>query len=194
MERPNAELVRKVLPMVDWVGLAGAVPQNPTEDDPDPLEFWVQAAVDYAEEVTGRPMDETMPARFVRAAQLVVALLASQQLINVSPDQMEAVAGAEVLQSFSADGYSESYRAPGDVDKAAAAAKMINPNPTINRLLWMLATDAKKAEWLAFWDPDKYGTPQWGIAPFPGLHNMRGFTTPPVQLGAFFDPNNAWPL
>lgn len=57
-----------------------------------------------------------------------------------------AISGTR-LKSFSAGPYSESYFGPGD----AASAGALDLDPVLAEVLWALATEAKRQEWLYLW-------------------------------------------
>jgi hypothetical protein len=161
VERPGATQVRGWLQAAPWADFGFPAPDPPpTDPAEDPLTFWVESAADYVEEVTGRPLD-TMPEKFVRMAQLAIALRTVQQLTGVSADQLEAFAGADVLSSFSADGYSETYKTGATASKQQREGWVVNPWQPLNELLWLLMTDAKKAEWIAYFTGG--GIPRFGV-------------------------------
>lgn len=158
--RPDAALVRALMPKVKWVKRGYAPPANP--GDPDPLQFVVDMAADYVEETTGRKLDATMPPNLVRIAQMAVALATVAFLADFSDDQLEALGEGDVLASFSADGVSETYRDTGVSLKAQRESWMVHPWPPLNRLLWLLMTPEKKVWWVAYLEGG--GIPMYGVA------------------------------
>lgn len=163
MDRPDATLIRSILPKAPWATFGFAAP-DPAPPDPhdDPMDFQVQLAADYVEWVTGRPQDATMPDPLMRTAQMADALRVVQQLSDAGRDQIDAYAESDVLASFSADGYSETYRDTGVSAKAMMDGRLVNPWPPLNRLLWMLMTPARLVYWMGFLEGG--GIPQWGVA------------------------------
>lgn len=161
MERPTAALVRQVLAKVKWAKVGYPAPVDPpTEAAPDPLQWWVDMAADYVEEVTGREF-ATMPTRLEKLAVLAVALLSVANITGTTQDAFEAMAGAEGLASFSAGSYSETYRDPQGSVKAERESLMVHPWPAINRLLWLLMTPEKMQYWRGVLSGE--GVPAYGV-------------------------------
>jgi hypothetical protein len=159
VDRPDAARVRELLPNIKW---AKRGYPEPAAGDPDPLQLIVDVAAAWVESVTGRPLDATMPAAFVRVAEMAVALATVAFLTDLSDAQLEALASGDVLASFSADGYSETYRDTGVALKAQREAWMLHPWAPLNRLLWTLITPEKIAWWIGFLQGG--GVPSYGVA------------------------------
>jgi hypothetical protein len=68
-----------------------------------------------------------------------------------------ALGSSARLSSFTAGPYSESYFNPSQ----AVVEKRLSPDPALHDVLWALATDAKRSEWLALWGQ--------ATAPFSGV-------------------------
>lgn len=163
MQRPTAPFIRSILPKAPWQAFGFAAPaEAPENPADDPLDFQVQLAADYVEWVTGRPQDDTMPPQLVRTAQMADALRVVQQLSDTGRDQIDAYAESDVLASFSADGYSETYRDTGVSAKAMMDGRLVNPWPPLNRLLWMLMTPERMVYWIGYLEGG--GVPMWGVA------------------------------
>jgi hypothetical protein len=160
VNRPDAALVRQILPTIDWASRSYAAPTDPAADDP--LQFLVDMAADYVEETTGRKLDATMPEQYVRMAQMAVALAAVAFMFDFSDEQLDALAEGSVLASFSADGYSENYRDTGTQEQAQRKGLMIHPWAPLNRLLWALLTPEKRVWWFGFLQGG--GIPSYGFA------------------------------
>jgi hypothetical protein len=142
MNPPDATYVRR-RSRVDFTSLG--FPPPPTVGDPDPLADEVADAIDYVRTVTWRPLDDTMPVELANMAARAVWLRTEQQVYLADPDASEG-ANDELTQSFSAGGYSETRRDP----TRRGEQRSVNPNPDLDRLLWLVMTDEARAWWRAF--------------------------------------------
>jgi hypothetical protein len=185
--RPDAALVRALLPGISWAKRGYPAP---AAGDPDPLQLLVDLAADYVEQTTGRVLDATLPPQLIRVAQMAVALATVSLQSDLNDEQIEAVSGGDVLASFSADGYSETYRDTGVTLKAQREAWMVHPWPPLNRLLWMLMTPDKSAYWVGYLQGG--GIPAWGIAEvdYSGANRWGGIGAEPGAGGLAGD---YWP-
>lgn len=104
-------------------------------------------------ELTGRrigPEDqpgEEVPDYLRPVAMRAMALRAERMLVGGASKARIGALGALRLRSFSAGPYSESYFGPGE----AAQAKALDLDPAVHELLWALATEEKRQEWLVLW-------------------------------------------
>ena len=158
MDRPDAAAVKLVLPTVPWAELGF------TDDAVlDPL---VEMANAYVEAVTGRLLDASMPTTLDDLALQAVALRTAQNIYDFQGDRIEDLTDAGIV-SFSVPGYSETRRDPTSTFKAS----MINSWPMLNELLWLLATDEMRDEWLETFAGGvrpafAYEEVDWGVATF----------------------------
>jgi hypothetical protein len=78
--------------------------------------------------------------------QMAIQGLAEQLAFQAQPDQLETLSDWDLIQSFSAGPYSETRRSAEDAFKA----RMLNPWPWLNRLLWGLLSPDMFDYWTAF--------------------------------------------
>lgn len=125
---------------------------------PDPagneeLAEWIAAVDGLLSKMTGRAIGtdegEEVPASLVALAKRAVVLKVEQLVTSLggSFSERRSRVGSGNLASFSAGAYSESYFGP----EAASKAGMLDPDPVIADILWALATEDKRAEWIAKW-------------------------------------------
>lgn len=76
-----------------------------------------------------------------------MALRAERIAVTGTAQKRQGSIGTLQLRGFSAGPYSEQYFGPGE----AATAKVLDPDPAVHELLWALATEQKRDEWLALW-------------------------------------------
>lgn len=147
MDAPTAEEVKAVSPLL--------AAQYPEPDDEPALDRLIDVVAPLVGDLTGRAIAGTegdeVPAAFVPMAVMAIALkTVSFYQATGSKAAAEENLERSRLRSISAGSWSESYFGPGE----AAQAKQLDLDPTLSSLLWALATEEKKAEWLAQWDPD----------------------------------------
>lgn len=150
MDTPTAAYVRARTPRFDWSEVGYPAPDGPG----DPLDEEVGDAIEYVQNVTWRKLDDTMPVELARSALRAVLLRTQQQVIQADPDMVET-ANDEVVQSFSAGGYSETRKDPG----RRGEQSQVNPNPDLSRLLWLLMTPEAFSWWRAFLSGQAPGLP-----------------------------------
>lgn len=122
-------------------------------ENPDLLAVVEDAAVVVAE-LTGRLIapyaeGEEVPAGLVGVAVRAVARMAELMDTEAASEFADVAARGRRLRGFSAGPYSETYFAPGDLVVAKGSRPQMSPDPTLDRLLWALATEAKREEWIA---------------------------------------------
>jgi hypothetical protein len=144
---------------MNWAEYDYEAPHTSTAIDPLVLE--VGLACDYVAWVSGRPLDATMPPALERAAQKAVVLRTIQQVIQESGEQQEDLFAGTTLKGFSVTGYAEQYVEVGEAEQAHRKGMMINPQPELNRLLWMLVTPQQLGWWRAFLSEG--GIPAYGV-------------------------------
>lgn len=104
-------------------------------------------------ELTGRAIGgapgEEVPAYLLPLAVRVISIKAEQIdfAFNMDAAARQRVLRRGNLRGFSAGPYSESYFGPQE----AVAVKALDPDKATADLLWALATEAKRAYWLALW-------------------------------------------
>lgn len=125
---------------VDFAGL-----DNPYTDEE--LQVRLDRACAFLLVTTGRAIDETMPAKFAVIAQEAVQLRVEQMCFQEQQDYSET-ANDELIQTFSAGNYSETRRTPSTAATLLTSLPEINPNPWLNRDLWLLCTDEMAEYWL----------------------------------------------
>jgi hypothetical protein len=93
---------------------------------------------------TGSPLD--LEPIMDQAIQMRV----EQVVLQGRTGYLGSAAEMDVIQSFSAGGYSEQRARGGFASRTGAAEKSINKWPSLEELLWMLMTEERFAFWLAF--------------------------------------------
>lgn len=113
----------------------------------DDLEVALARSIGYIQFVTGRMLDDSMPAEFEALAQQATQMRVEQLAYQAQPDYTETGTDDQVA-NFSAGNYSETRRSPGDRAKAEPGRiPPINSWPALNELLWMLCTPDKQNYW-----------------------------------------------
>lgn len=128
---------------VDFAGLDYPVPDS----GPDPLQRLVNRAIEYVVRVTGHAF-VPIPAELRYTWEEAVQRRVEQLAFKAQEDEAETAGDFELINNFSAGAYSETRRDLGATEKA----RQINPWPLLNDLLWALATDESRDEWLEYWD------------------------------------------
>lgn len=156
-----------------------------TDDD---LTVALARAIAYIQFVTGRTLDGTMPAEFASLAEQATQMRVEQLVFQAQPDYVETGSDDQIA-TFSAGGYSETRRGPNDRAKAEAGRiPPINSWPSLNEMLWFLATEDKRDYWRTELGENTPGFEvtemDWGdYVAMPGANS-----------GAFFgeSPGNRW--
>lgn len=96
--------------------------------------------------LTGRRIDPytdgvEVPPGLVGIAVRAVARMAELMDTEGGADFADVAARGRRLRGFTAGPYSESYFSPGDLVIAKGARPQFSPDPTLDRLLWALATE-----------------------------------------------------
>lgn len=118
----------------------------PSEPDPDPLDVLRKRAVEYVENTTGRDFEDP-PEDLVETLNEAVQRRTEQLVYAGSEEAAETAGDFDLIDSFGAGSYNERRRGVGDVEKA----KVVNPWPLLNDLLWRAMTEDKKDEWREKW-------------------------------------------
>lgn len=146
MDAPTVEEVRK---RSDYLATKFPDPAGTEE-----LEEWIAAADGLVSSLTGRAIGpespgEDVPKSLVALAKRVIVVKIEAMVTGLGGNFAERRASVSSgnLQSFSAGAYAESYFGP----EVASKAGMLDPNPMIADMLWALATEEKREEWLLKW-------------------------------------------
>lgn len=146
MDAPTVEEVRK---RSDYLAQ-----KFPDPDGNEELEEWIAAADGLVSSLTGRAIGPgaegaEVPPNLVALAKraIVVKIEAMVNGLGGNFAERRASVGSGNLASFSAGAYAESYFGP----EVASKAGMLDPNPMIADILWALATEEKREEWLMKW-------------------------------------------
>lgn len=99
----------------------------------------------------GTPGEE-VPAYLQPVAMRAMALRAERMSVTGAARSRTGAIGKLTLRSFSAGPYSEAYFGPGE----AQGAKALDLDPVVHELLWALATEEKRQEWLRLWGMASY--------------------------------------
>lgn len=137
MQTPTAEEIRERSPL-----LRSRYPEG--EDSADLTAVIEDSAVVVAE-LTGRLIapyaeGEEVPAGLVGVAVRAVARMAELMDTEAAAANADVTARGRRLRGFTAGPYSETYFAPGEVVIAKGSRPQFSPDPTLDRLLWALAT------------------------------------------------------
>jgi hypothetical protein len=122
--------------------------------DNEELAEWIAAAEGLVSSLTGRAIGveatgEPVPAHLVALAKRVIVIKIESMVAGLGgtfAERRSSVSSGN-LASFSAGAYAESYFGP----EVASKAGMLDPNPMIADMLWALATEEKREEWLMKW-------------------------------------------
>lgn len=139
------------------------LPEEPFDPDvEDTLAALVQESAAWVQTVTWRILDPTLtipeatleavPPGLVPLAMRAVRLVAERGVMTADADFVAESAQGRRLRGFTAGPYSESYFAPGDlVVKASAGGRpMMDPDAQIDAVLWALATEGAREQWIAY--------------------------------------------
>jgi hypothetical protein len=144
----------------DWVGMGLPI------GNPDPLDAEINSAWAYVEVVTGRDLDTLDAAdNLASVASDAVKLRTFQQAIQHRSSFINSAIGSGTIKSFSVPGYSETRDTTSSTKSIAEF--FFNPWVTLDELLWLLATDAKKQEAQAKKDQD--------VVPFSDVREIDWF-------------------
>lgn len=114
---------------------------------PDPLQVLVDRSVEYVLRVTGQTAD-SIPETLANTYEEAIQRRTEQLAYKAQEDEAETAADFELINNFSAGSYSETRRGLGETEKQ----RQINPWPLLNDLLWALATEDARDEWIEYWD------------------------------------------
>lgn len=111
------------------------------------LEFARDLSVRLVESLTCRTMDETLPEKDVPLATQAIVMKTEQMLMATSAESSSSRLSGRGLKSISAGPWSETYFGPEEASKA----KMLDPDPRLNEILWALTTPECQANWMGIW-------------------------------------------
>lgn len=147
MDAPTVEEVRE---RSDYLTTKFPDEAEPTAE----LNDWIAAAAGLLSELTGRKIGaeaegEEVPSFLLALAKRAIVLKIETLVTSLGGSFAERKGniGSGNLASFSAGAYAESYFGP----EAASKAGMLDPDHSINEILWALCTEEKRAEWIAQW-------------------------------------------
>jgi hypothetical protein len=125
--------------------LRARYPDPGAEAESGDLVAVIEDAAAVVAALTGRliaPMTvgEEVPAGLVHIAVRAVARAAELMDTESAADFADVAARGRRLRGFTAGPYSEQYFAPGDLIVTRGARPQFSPDPTLDRLLWALAT------------------------------------------------------
>lgn len=129
---------------VDFAALDYAAPTGYADD---PLEKLLDRAIEYVLNVTGLGTEDNVPSDLTNTWEEAVQRRTEQLTFKSQEDEVDTGSDFELINNFTAGSYSETRRGMGETQKA----KMINPWPLLNDLLWRLATLDKRDEWIDYW-------------------------------------------
>lgn len=118
----------------------------PTGPDPDSLDLLTERSIEYVNDTTGRDVAEP-PAEFKATLREAVQRRVEQLIYGGGEDAAETAGDFDTIKSFGAGSYDETRRDLGEADKA----KVVNPWPLLNDLLWRAMTEDKKDDWREKW-------------------------------------------
>lgn len=142
---PSANEIRARSPY-----LRQAFPDQPLNADvEDRLREAVLDATSIVESLTCRTLSSDLGESKLNRLAFRAVMLKTEGILAVSTAaaRKAAVEGGTRLRSFSAGPYSETYFGPEEAGKAG----VLDLDPSLHEVLWALATEECKAEWLAKW-------------------------------------------
>jgi hypothetical protein len=150
-------------------------------DDVD-LQRILDQAISYVWFVTGRKADTNLPADFEGLMRQAIQMRTEQVAYLSQESLVETI--TDGLQSFSAGAYSESRLDP------TSMAKLINPWPDLNSVLWMLMTEEKRD----YWNERLLGinAPAWEVTSVDW--SGRYFESLPLAFGDPYPPKDFYGL
>jgi hypothetical protein len=125
-------------------------PEDPFDADVEAaLGDTVEDATVLVESLTCRTLDNALAQdrQLGRLALRAVILKAEQFGQRSTAKAAGGLAAGQMLRGFTAGPYSEQYFGPDE----AAKAKLLDPNPTLHEVLWALATEECRENWIALW-------------------------------------------
>lgn len=149
MDIPTPEALRKQSALL--------AERYPSPDKDEALEILAAVTGPLVGSITGRIIGggegEDVPEFMVALATRAVAVKCEQfdsALGTVKARRQSLNRGN--IASFAAGSYSESYFGPQQM----VIAKRLDPDPIVSELLWALATEQRRYEWLELWDPANF--------------------------------------
>lgn len=131
-----------------------------TDDEPGnaALTARIAVAAPLVGSLTGRIIagteGEDVPDGLVPIAIEAIAMKTAQlQAALGTVEDVEDAIDRSRIKSIAAGSWSESYWGPGE----AAAGKQLDADPVLASLLWALATEDKRGEWLEIWEGKQRG-------------------------------------
>lgn len=107
---------------------------------------WINRAVAYVEQTTGRIPITTVPAALAEIARQAVQMRVEQIALGSTAQGVAAQVNVSRTTSFSVPGYSRSVK---DSASDKPHGDVVNSWPALNDLLWLLMTPERRAEWAA---------------------------------------------
>lgn len=132
------------------------------------LEFLVGTTAPLVGSMTGREIagteGEPVPPSMIELERQAIALKAETLDRAIGSKKLrEASIARTNLAGFSAGSYSEHYFG---TSTRFESAKTLDPDPVLAEMLWALATEQRRLEWLVFWDPANYHLGEGSIESF----------------------------
>jgi hypothetical protein len=143
------------------------------DDTPDPLDEIVLRSNAYQVQITGRPLDGTMPDNLAPLARMASQGIVETLVIRADEGNVDTGADFILLASMAVGGYSETRRQPVESLGRGMAVRQLPPgNPLLDGVLWILMTSDMRAYWQA-WVTGVYEAffqveeVNWSPGPFP---------------------------
>lgn len=128
------------------------------EGNPDPLQLWVDRALGFFYEITGRRLDSTWPGDLdEHVAEYIVQRITEILAYQAQKAYVSSLSDFQTLSGFSAGSYSETRRSLTEIKQA----RMIVGDPALDSLLWPVMTDDKYDFWLEWMGGA--ARPAWGV-------------------------------
>lgn len=115
-------------------------------DDAD-LQVLVDRSVTLFAQITGRPVDATMPVEYDRAVEQVIQRMVEVLAFQAQQEYVETLSDFQLIASFSAGSYSETRRSLTEIKDA----RMLVADPALNALLLTLLTPDMQDFWIGWW-------------------------------------------
>lgn len=112
------------------------------------LDVVVPRAAAYIVQVTGRTFDDSFPLPLIPLCEEAMQYRVEQMCFQAQADSAEE-ASDELVHNFSAGQYSETRQDLAPAGPKGGGIPMINSNPALNRLLWLIMTDDMRSYWWA---------------------------------------------
>lgn len=194
MDVPTAADVRTWTPAsIEWDALGFP------EGDPDPLALTVAQANTYVAWTIGRRLQEITPTTdpyvdLTPVVEQAIAMRTYQIVVQNSEDYLDTLGDFDLIQSFTAGGYSETRRSGVRLTRGGSEAGVpeVNPWPPLNQLLWLAMSDDRRDDW-RFWISG-ITPPAWEIeeVSWGGYGSMYGYSEGIHLPGDLPTPYGQW--